>query len=251
MMIVSLCETPAYCQTVYKVLKYLEAAAKTYEAVTISDEDIAESMRLTMAEYDRTQEVCAPGSGYDRRLQRITEGMNEIDGIPLNFKVYISEEANAFASPDGSVRVYSKLMDIMTDNEILGVIGHELGHLEGRHSLKEYKAALLLSAARDGLLTSDGMIGRIAASGIGGLTEVMFNAKYSRDQEREADRYGYQYLKAQGKDPAAMAGALRKLLSIQNDPENPYFRYILHLFSTHPDLESRIEELDAMDSTND
>lgn len=159
----------------------------------------------------------------------------------------MSNEANAFASPDGSVRVYSALMDIMTDDELLGVIGHELGHLAGGHSRKQYRAALLTSAVRDGLLISDGVIGELAASCIGDLTEVLFNAKYSRDQEREADRYGYQYLKKCGKDPKAMAGALRKLLELQNNPSNKYYRYMAHLFSTHPDLEERIELLEKFE----
>lgn len=238
---------PAYSQDWYKALKLLQGAYKTYEAFTITDEELAESMHLTMGQYDSENKVCSENSQYAKRIKRITKNMTEIDGIPLNFKVYISDEANAFASPDGSVRIYSKLMDIMTDDEVLGVIGHELGHLEGRHSLKEYKAALLVSAARDGLLATDSKIGEIAASGFGDLTEVLLNSKYSRDQEREADRYGYEYLKDIGKDPTSLAKALRKLLAIQDDPNGPYYRYIVHLFSTHPDLEERIEILDEMD----
>ena len=53
---------------------------------------------------------------------------SDVDGIPLNFKVYDVIDVNAFACPDGSVRVFSSLMDIMDDDELLGVIGHEIGH---------------------------------------------------------------------------------------------------------------------------
>ena len=52
-----------------------------------------------------------------------------MEGMPLNFKVYYVIDVNAFACADGSVRVFSSLMDIMTDEELLGVIGHEVGHV--------------------------------------------------------------------------------------------------------------------------
>lgn len=234
-------------QDLFRAFRLLQGAAKAAQAFTLTDDALAESMRENMNTLDDENDVCPAGSPYAQRLDRITQGLTQIDGIPLNFKVYVSDDANAFASPDGSVRVYSKLMDIMTDREILGVLAHELGHLEARHPLKQYRTALLVSAARDGLQLSDGTIGALAASSLGDLSEVLLNAKYSRDQEREADRYGFQYLLENGNDPSALADALRKLLSIQNDPNAQYLRNIVHLFSTHPDLEERIAALEEME----
>lgn len=236
-----------HAQSFYGILKLLEGAGKVYRAYTMTDEELAANMREVMKRYDAENGTYSTESAYTKRLVRITRGMSDINGLPLNFKVYNMEEANAFASPDGSVRVTAKLLDIMTDNEVLGVIGHELGHLAGKHSIKEYKVALYLSAVRDGVMATDSDLGLLAASSLGDISEVLLNCKYSRDQEREADAYGFHYLKSHGKDPKAMADALRKLLSIQNNPHGKYARYVIHLFSTHPDLESRIELLDKME----
>ena len=59
----------------------------------------------------------------------LPEGITEVGGIQLNFKVYDVIDVNAFACGDGSVRVFSSLMDIMTDDELMAIIGHEIGHI--------------------------------------------------------------------------------------------------------------------------
>ena len=60
----------------------------------------------------------------------------------------MSQNVNAFACPDGSVRVFSSLMDMMTDEELLGVIGHEIGHVAHKDSKKRFRTALLTSALK-------------------------------------------------------------------------------------------------------
>lgn len=229
--------------TIYKAALALQSAAKVYQAVTISDDDLAECMAKTMAEMDRKNTVCPPTSPYSQRLARLTRGMTSVDGIRLNFKVYESSEANAFASPDGSVRVYTKLMDIMDDDELLGILGHEMGHLAHRDSKKAYRTQLLASAARDGLMMDDGTIGSIAASSLGGLGEVLLTTRYSRKQENAADDYGYSYLKSHRVNPWAMAKAFEKLKSIQGGSNSSYARAITTLLSTHPDLDTRIKRM--------
>lgn len=236
---------PASAQlgTLQKIAVAAQGLMKLHEAASISDEQLAEYMSQSMKQLDKQNKVSSSGSSYSVRLNRITKGMKEIDGIPLNFKVYEKDEMNAFASPDGSVRVYSKLMDAMSDDELLGVIGHELGHLAHRDSKKEYRMALLTSAVRDGLMLSDGTIGQIAYSSLGSIGESVINAKYSRDQEAAADDFGYEYLKQQGKNPWAMSMAFEKMRDMSSDSSNKYFRYAKELVSTHPDLERRIETM--------
>lgn len=85
---------------------------------------------------DANNQVCADDNEYTIRLKKLTEGLGDADGIPLNFKVYYVTDVNAFACADGSVRVFSSLMDIMSDEELLGVIGHEIGHVAHRDSKK-------------------------------------------------------------------------------------------------------------------
>lgn len=229
--------------TLYKTAMALQSAYKVYQAYTITDEELAQYMKGTMQEMDAQNKVSAESSAYTQRLKRLTRGMTTVDGIRLNFKVYESETANAFASPDGSIRVYSRLMDIMSDDELLGILGHEMGHLAHRDSKKAYRTALLASAVREGLMLSDGTVGQLASSVLGDVGEAMLTTKYSRDQERGADDYGYEYLKSHKVNPWAMAKAFEKLRTLQNDSSNRYARAIATLLSTHPDLDERIERM--------
>ncbi len=244
--ILALCETPLMAQSsLYKMYKATMGAYKAYKAYNLTDKELAEYAHQSMKAMDAKHSVCSRNNAYSRRLARLTRNFTTVGGLKLNFKVYADRQtANAFACPDGSVRVYSGLMDIMTDGELLGVIGHEIGHVACKHSLKEYKAALYASAARDGLSLGDGKIAQIAQGNLGGLAEGLMNAKYSRTQEIEADDYGYKFLKRHGKSPWYMAMALQKLLSSQQGgTSNKYARALKTMFSTHPDLQERVKRL--------
>lgn len=129
--------------------RLLTGTIKAGQAAMITDEELAEIVGKEVAEMDRRNTVCANNNKFTLRLRRLTKGMTEADGIKLNFKVYKTTEYNAFACPDGSVRVFSALMDILNDEELLGVIGHEIGHVALRHSKKAWRSALLRSAASD------------------------------------------------------------------------------------------------------
>ena len=104
--------------------RLLTGAIKAGQAYMITDEELAEIVVKEVEEMDCQNTVCANNNKYTQRLRRLTKGMTDADGIKLNFKVYQTTEYNAFACPDGSVRVFSALMDILNDNELLGVIGH-------------------------------------------------------------------------------------------------------------------------------
>lgn len=227
----------------YKLGRALSGVVKVYQAYSVTDEELAQYMAKTMQEMDRKNNVLPADNPYSVRLKRLTRGMTNVDGIRLDFKVYQSKEANAFASPDGSVRVYTKLMDIMTDEELLGILGHEMGHLAHRDSKKSYRTALLASAARDGLMMSDGTIGQIASSSLGDIGEAMLTTKYSRKQETAADDYGYEFLKKHGINPWAMAKAFEKLRALKTNNTDGYARAIETLLSTHPNLDERIKRM--------
>ncbi len=97
----------------------LSSAVKTYRASTITDEELAEYVSKGVRDMDRKNTIYGPGTTYGKRLARLTRGMKDANGIKLNFKVYKTSDINAFACPDGSVRVFSALMDILSDNELL------------------------------------------------------------------------------------------------------------------------------------
>lgn len=209
----------------------------------ITDEDLAEIVKKEVAEIDRQNTVCANDSKYAQRLKRLTKGMTDADGIKLNFKVYKTTEYNAFACPDGSVRVYSALMDILNDEELLGVIGHEIGHVALRHTKKAWKDALLRSATSDILGSQSSTWATLSDSYLGSITSVALSAKHSRWHETQADDYGYEFLKDCGKNPWAMGLAFMKLKAISQKKDRSKYEKWLDAFSSHPDFDERIERM--------
>ena len=178
------------------------------------------------------------------RLKKLTEGLTEVEGMPLNFKVYYVIDVNAFACADGSVRVFSSLMDIMTDEELLGVIGHEVGHVAHKDSKNGFRTALLTSALKDGISSQGGKAAALTDSQLGDLGEALVNATYSQKQECAADDYGYEFLKKAGKNPWAMALSFQKLKKLQEEAGAQKSSKLNQLFSTHPDLDARIQRME-------
>ena len=162
----------------------------------------------------------------------------------LIFKVYYVIDVNAFACADGSVRVFSSLMDIMTDEELLGVIGHEVGHVAHKDSKNGFRTALLTSALKDGISSQGGKAAALTDSQLGDLGEALVNATYSQKQERAADDYGYEFLKKAGKNPWAMALSFQKLKKLQEEAGAQKSSKLNQLFSTHPDLDARIQRME-------
>ena len=227
----------------FNIGKAAGGATKVLKAATLTDADMAKYVKEYVAWMDEHNHVCDAKSPYTKRLNRLTQGLNEVEGIPLNFKVYYVTDVNAFACPDGSVRVFSSLMDAMTDEELLGVIGHELGHVAHKDSKKGFRTALLTSALKDGIASTNGAAAALSESQLGSLGESLLNATYSQKQESKADGYGYEFLKKNGKNPWAMALAFERLKKLEEDAGVQKDSKWQRMFSSHPDLDKRIKTM--------
>lgn len=234
--------TPAMA---FDFTKAVSGAVKVTQAVTLTDEQMAAYVKEYIDWMDKNNKVCDAKSPYTIRLNKLTKGFNKVEGIPLNFKVYYVKDVNAFACADGSVRVFSSLMDIMTDEELLGVIGHEIGHIAHKDSKDAFRTALLTSALKDGLSAKGGKTAELTNSQLGDLGEALVNANYSKSQESAADDYGYDFLKKSGKNPWAMAFSFQKLKKMQEEAGAKQSKGLEQLFSTHPDLDERINRMIA------
>ena len=113
---------PASAQ--FNLKKAISGAAKATKALTLTDAQMAAYVKESVDWMDKNNPVLPEDDPYTQRLRKLTAGITDADGIPLNFKVYNVIDVNAFACPDGSVRVFSSLMEIMDDDELLGVIWH-------------------------------------------------------------------------------------------------------------------------------
>lgn len=94
----------------------LQGGMQAAQAMTISDSDVRAYVAQYVSQLDAQSAVLPESDAYTKRLRRITSGLTNVDGVPLNFKVYKTNDVNAFACADGSVRVYSGLMDLMSDD---------------------------------------------------------------------------------------------------------------------------------------
>lgn len=213
------------------------AGGKAATAAMISDAQVAEICRQAVAHTDAQTPLA--DAKYQQRLEKLMGGVKEVDGKPLNFKVYQSNEVNACAYGDGSVRVNSALMDLMEDDEVLAVIGHELGHVVHKDSMKAMKRAYLSSAARETIYAAGGY-GQLAGTVLGDISEAYVNAQFSQGQESRADEYGFQFAVDQGRDPYSMCRALEKLNSLSAGSQASA---LAKMFSSHPDSAKRAAKM--------
>lgn len=232
------------CSAQFNLKKAIKGATSAVKAVTLTDEQMTEYVKEYMDWMDKNNPVCPDDNEYTIRLKKLTEGLTDAEGIPLNFKVYHVIDVNAFACADGSVRVFSSLMDIMSDEELLGVIGHEIGHVAHRDSKNGFRTALLTSALKDGISSQGGKTAALTDSQLGELGEALVNSTYSQKQERAADDYGYEFLKKYGKNPWSMALSFKKLKQLQEEAGAKKTNKINQLFSSHPDLDARIQRME-------
>ena len=186
---------------------------KGLEAATLSDNDVKALSQKSCAQMDAQSKIAPAKSAYTKRLNKIAKALgNNINGTPVNYKVYITKDVNAWAMANGCVRVYSGLMDMMTDNEIQGVLGHELGHVALGHSKKAMQVAYATEIARDAAAASGNKtVASLSKSSLGALAEAVINAQFSQSQEQDADNFSFDYLVKKKINPAGLATAFDKL----------------------------------------
>ena len=228
--------------------KLLSAGKDVAQAVTLSDKDIADLSREAVTWMDENNPVAPDSSEYVQRLKRLTEGITDADGLPLNFKVYLVTDVNAFACGDGSIRVFSSLMDLMDDDQLMAIIGHEIGHVVHADVKHAMKNAYLASAARNAAGAAEGsVVAKLSESQLGDVVTAFTDAQFSQKQEYAADEYGFEFATSHGFSPYAMYSALNRLLELSQGEKASR---VQKMFSSHPDTEQRAarmkEKADAL-----
>ena len=211
-----------------------DAATDAATAITLTDADVRKLARQAAQAADGEHQVAPSGNPYDTRLRRLAARYAQHDGYTFDLKVYLTEEVNAFAMADGTIRVFSGLMDIMNDEELLFIVGHEMGHVVKNHSRRKVVLAYATSALKKGLAAQDNEVGLIARSMIGDFVEQLTNAQFSQHEERQADQYGARLLQDEGHGLSPAISALEKLADLAKR----------HTFlSSHPDPGARASRL--------
>ena len=177
----------------------------------------------------------------NRRVQQILDRLvpvSDRQDLVYIIRVLNEEELNAVSLPGGYIYVFKGLIDnIKNDDQLAGVVAHELGHITARHAIKRMQASysyLLLQI----LAVSSGS--GEAAQGVNAAYAVAFSA-FSQEDEFEADRLAVKYSKSAGYDPKAMPEVLR---IIKAKEEKGPLRQISYL-RTHPYITERIAALNT------
>ena len=179
----------------------------------------------------------APNQTVNRIGQKLVSALPSKE---FDYKFYVVQDAspNAFTIPGGTIYVHTGLLNFVdSEDELAGVLAHELGHAYERHPAKglsrsyglDYLSSLVLKENKSKLKN---MALQIAGGGI-------LN-KYGRDDENEADEIGYRLMSRAGYSPDGMILFFKKLERLSGSNGLPAF------LSTHPATPERIRRLEAL-----
>ena len=166
---------------------------------------------------------------------------------PFNYRFFVIDDQtiNAFAVPGGYVFLFTGLIRAYEhEGELAATIAHEIAHVTSRHIASQIEKTQKLSLATMGAVLAGVFIGgpigsAVAFGSMAGAIQAQF--KYSRDDEREADNKGLDYLVGAGYDPNFMIESFRIILKAsQYMPEGPP-TYL----TTHPGLAERMSSVEA------
>lgn len=175
------------------------------------------------------------------RYQRIIDRFHEVSktvapdaNLELAFrkKKTLPKIANAFALPNGKIIVLDGLTNALNDDEVLAVLGHELGHVVHR----DYTLSVLRSIGL--VMLAEVAFGDFSTVAAGSVTTLQ-QLRYSRDAERNADAFARQFVERAGLSPAVLASAFKKLEAASGEGKGGD---IPDWLSTHPPMSERQQE---------
>lgn len=197
--------------------------------------------RQAAAELRQKQKVLPASDARVRLLrrvgQRLLSTVNTNEPWEYTFDVIDSKEVNAFALPGGPVFFYTGLLDrLKTEDELAGVLGHELIHVRREHWAKRVGEEQKRNLFMTGLL----ILGRAnnTTAGLASLGNSLMTMQFSRGDENDADTRGFQMLSDAGYNPQGMADVFRMLGSLGG--KQPEF------LSDHPSDTNRVKRIEDL-----
>jgi beta-barrel assembly-enhancing protease len=193
------------------------------------------------------------GATQDHRLASYVEqtgrrlgSLSHRPQMPFSYRVVNANYVNAYAFPGGSIAVTRGILLKLEDEAELGaLLGHELGHVNARHTARIMSKGMLTNALVGGVASVVGAqsaLGGQLAAQLGMLGSGALLASYSRDNERQADALGMEYLVKGGYGTGGMVGLMKMLNGLSK--ERPSATELL--FATHPMSDERFQSAVGM-----
>lgn len=157
---------------------------------------------------------------------------------PYEFEFHLladDKTLNAFALPGGQIFItYALFTQLENEDQLAGVLGHEIGHVIGRHSADRISKQGLTQGILNGVaIGSESM----TATELAAVIASVVNMKYGREDELESDDLGVRFMMEAGYNPHEMIEVMAILKSAAGPNREPEFN------STHPDPENRIQRI--------
>jgi predicted Zn-dependent protease len=152
-----------------------------------------------------------------------------------------NQTVNAFALPGGQIFITEALYRrLRTEDQLAGVLGHEIGHVIGRHSAEQMaQQELAQGLSNAAAVAASDPNNPQGAAYISQMVGQMVLMKYGREDELESDNFGVKYMSQAGYDPHALIEVMLILKQASGGKSQPEF------MSTHPDPENRVEHIKA------
>jgi predicted Zn-dependent protease len=192
------------------------------------------------SDYGKVQDPAL--SAYVQQTGKRLTGQTHRPQMPYSFQVVNATYINAYAFPGGSIAITRGiLLSIDNEAELAALMGHELGHVNARHTAQQMSKGKLTQAVIGGLSVATGAtLGSGAgqlASQLGMLSAGALLAAYSRDNEREADALGLEYMVRGGYGADGFVG----LMDMLNSQSKSKHSAIELMFATHPMSDERYQ----------
>jgi predicted Zn-dependent protease len=202
--------------------------------------DRQQSPHQLSSDYGQTQDRAL--QDYIQHAGKTIAATTHRSQMPYNFHCVNANYVNAYAFPGGTIAcTRGILLELENEAELAALLGHELGHVNARHTAEIMSKAQLASMAVGGLaILTSATVGSTAgnlAGQLGQLGSGALLASYSRDNERQADNLGMEYMTRSGYGPQGMVG----LMEMLNSMNRSHASAAELLFATHPMSSERYE----------
>jgi predicted Zn-dependent protease len=231
---------------IFYLVKYFASSEKNpytgkTQHITITPTDEIRMGLSSVPQMARQYGGLYPSQEYQDLVDRVGNKLVANSSIasrsPYRYEFHLLRDPqtiNAFALPGGQVFItYALFSKLENEDQLAGVLGHEIGHVLGRHSAER----MAKQGLTQGLLTAVMAGGGTDAAQVAAMIGNLVNMKYGRQDELESDELGVRFMIEAGYSPEEMIGVMKILKASAGGKRVPEFQ------STHPDPDNRIEKI--------